>query len=65
MMDSDEIHFFRHGHDTVRDLARSCLLLSLDIRRFRQRQLLLCHHARLESRPIRDRRGFALRSPAG
>ena len=65
MFDSDAIHLFRHGHDPVRDLARSSLLLSLDIRRFRQRQLLLRHHARLESRPVRDRRGFPLRGTPG
>ena len=65
MFDSDAIHLFRHGHDPVRDLAGPCLLLSLDIRRFGQRQLLLCHHARLESRPVRDRCGFALRSTQG
>lgn len=57
---SNAVYLFRHGHDPVRDATWPCLLLSLDIRGFRQRQLLLCHHPCLESRPVRDRRGFAI-----
>lgn len=65
MVGSDAVYLFRHGHDLVRDTAGPRLLLSLDLRRFWQRQLLLCHHACLESRPVRDRCGFALRSTPG
>lgn len=61
MIRSDAVYLFRHGHDPVRDPTGPCLLLSLDIRRFWQRQLFLCHHSCLESRPVRNRRGFAFR----
>ena len=61
---SDALHLFRRGHDPIRDPARPCLLLPLDLCGFRQRQLLLCHHSRLESRPLRDCRGFTLRRPS-
>ena len=65
IFNSNAIHLFCHGHNPVHVLTRPCLLLSLDIRRFRQRKLLLCHHPRLEPRPVRDRRGFALRCTPG
>ena len=64
MPGSDAIYLFCLGHDPVRDLTRPRLLLSLDIRRFRQRKLLLCHHSRLESRPVGDCRGLTVRGPS-
>ena len=64
MPGSDAIHLFCHGHDPVRDLTGPRLLLSLDLCRFRQRKLLLCHHSRLESRPVGDCRGLTVRGPS-
>lgn len=51
-LDSNAIYLSRRGHDHICLLAGSCFLLSLDICRIRQRQLLLCHHPCVEPWPV-------------
>lgn len=49
---SNALHFLRHGHYPVCNASGPSVLLPLDIRRLRQRQLFLCHHSRLEPWPF-------------
>jgi len=62
--DSDAIYVLRHGRSPLRDAFRPGVLLSVDLRRIGECELLLRHHPCLEPRIVADPHGFIVRSAA-